>query len=156
MSKEEQRRSWVISRLMAGELGTSEAAHALGLSERSIRRLRARVERDGPAGLVHGNRGRTPSNRLSMEAAARIVKLAEETYAHVNDSHLAELLAEREGITVSRAAVRRLLRAAGRSAPRRRRPPRHRSRRERRPREGLLLQTDGSRSSGSSMTPRGA
>ena len=144
MSSKEQRRTWVISRLMAGELGTLEAGQALGLSERSIRRLRARMERDGPAGLVHGNRGRTPSNRLSVETEARIVQLAEGTYAGVNDSHLAELLAEREGITVSRAALRRLLRVAGRPAPRRRRPPGHRSRRERRSREGLLLQTDGS------------
>jgi transposase len=145
MSKEELRRSWVISRLMAGELGVAEAARALGLTERSVRRLRARMERDGPAGLVHGNRGRTPSNRRSEATRAEIVGLSETTYAHVNDSHLAELLAEREGITISRSSLRRLLRAAGRPAPRRRRPPRHRSRRDRRPREGMLLQTDGSR-----------
>lgn len=145
MSKEEQRRSWVISRLAAGELGVVEAAHALGLSERSVRRLRARMERAGPAGLVHGNRGRTPSNRRSEGTRARIIELSETTYAHVNDSHLAELLAEREDITISRSALRRLLRDAGRPAPRRRRPPRHHSRRDRRPREGMLLQTDGSR-----------
>ena len=145
MSSKDQRRAWVLSRLSAGELGVAEAAHALGLSERSIRRLRARVERDGPAGLVHGNRGRAPSNRLSEETKARIVELTDESYVHVNDSHLSELLAEREGITISRAALRRLLRGAGRPAPRRRRPPEHRSRRDRRSREGLLLQTDGSR-----------
>jgi transposase len=145
MSSREQRRGWVLSRLMAGELGAVEAAHALGLSERSVRRLRARVERDGPVGLVHGNRGRTPSNRLSEETKVRIVGLSDETYADVNDSHLSELLAEREGITISRAALRRLLRGAGRAAPRRRRAPKHRSRRDRRAREGMLLQTDGSR-----------
>jgi hypothetical protein len=32
MSREEQRRSWVISRLAAGELGVTEAARALRLS----------------------------------------------------------------------------------------------------------------------------
>ena len=117
MSSKDQRRAWVLSRLSAGELGVAEAAHALGLSERSIRRLRARVERDGPAGLVHGNRGRAPSNRLSEETKARIVQLTDESYVHVNDSHLSELLAEREGITISRAALRRLLRGAGRLAP---------------------------------------
>ena len=51
MSSKEQRRTWVISRLMDGELGTLEAGHALGLSERSIRRLRARMERVGLAGI---------------------------------------------------------------------------------------------------------
>ena len=129
MSKEEQRRSLVISRLVAGELGVAEAARALGLSERSVRRLRTRMERDGPAGLVHGNRGRAPSNRRSDETRARIVDLALGRYAGVNDAHLAELLAEREGSTISRAALRRLLRGVGRAAPRRRRAPRHRRRR---------------------------
>jgi hypothetical protein len=103
------------------------------------------MERGGPAGLVHGNRGRTPSDRRSEETRARIVELSETTYARVNDSHLAELLAEREDISISRSSLRRLLRDAGRPAPRRRRSPRHRSRRDRRPREGMLLQTDGSR-----------
>jgi transposase len=145
MSSKEQRRAWVLSRLSAGELGVTEAARALGLSERSIRRLHSRVVAEGPAGLVHGNRGRAPSNRRSEEVWARIVDLAVGRYAGVNDSHLSELLAEREGITISRAALRRLLRGAGRAAPRRRRPPGHRSRRDRRTREGLLLQTDGSR-----------
>lgn len=145
MSSEEQRRAWVLSRLSAGELEVGEAARALGLSERSIRRLRSRVAGDGPAGLIHGNRGRVPSNRRSEETRARIVTLAVGRYAGVNDSHLTELLAEREGITISRAALRRLLRDAGRPAPRRRRPPGHRSRRDRRARAGMLLQTDGSR-----------
>ena len=58
MSKQEQRRAWVVSRVMAGDLGIAEAAGLLGLSERSIRRLRARMEREGPAALVHGDRGR--------------------------------------------------------------------------------------------------
>jgi len=45
---------------------------------------------------------------------------------------------------VSRATVRRVLRAAGLRSPRRRRSPRHRSRRLRRPQAGLLAQFDGS------------
>jgi hypothetical protein len=47
-------------------------------------------------------------------------------------------------MTLSRVMVRRILRAAGRPTPRRRRPPRHRSRRERMPQAGLLVQLDGS------------
>ena len=145
MSRQEQRRVWVLSRVMAGELGVSEAAGALHLSERSVRRLRARLERDGPAGLVHGNRGRVSMRRLPEAERSRILALVEGPYADVNDVHLSELLAEREGIAISRAALRRLLRGAGRPAQRRRRAPRHRSRRDRMAKEGQLLQTDGSR-----------
>lgn len=145
MSRQEQQRAWALSRVMAGELGVAEAARLLHLSERSIRRLRARLERDGPAGLVHGNRGRASIRRLPEAERSRILGLVEGTYAGVNDVHLSELLAEREGIAISRAALRRLLRGAGRPAQRRRRAPRHRSRRDRMTKEGQLIQTDGSR-----------
>jgi transposase len=148
MSKHEQRRMWVVSRVMAGELGVPEAAGLLGLSERSIRRLRARMEREGPAALVHGDRGRVSPRRLPEVTRAQVLELVEERYPDVNDVHLSELLAEREGISVSRAALRRLLRDAGRPARRRRRSPRHRSRRDRMPKEGLSY----SRPTGRAMT----
>src|SRR4030042_1810333 len=59
--------------------------------------------------------------------------------------HLTDLLGEREGIALSRSSARRILSRAGLRSPRRRRPPKHRSRRERMPRAGMLLQVDGSR-----------
>ena len=124
MSHSEQRRAWVLTRVLAGELTVAEAAELLGLTERSIRRLRARMEREGPAGLVHGNRGRVSPRRLGEETRARIVELAREEYAGLNDSHLADLLTEREDIAISRSALRRLLRDAGRPSPRKRRAPR--------------------------------
>ena len=52
MSAREHRRAWVLSRVAAGEMGMAKAARLLGLSERSVRRLRARMEQEGPAGLV--------------------------------------------------------------------------------------------------------
>jgi transposase len=145
MSRTEQRRIWVLTKVLTGELTVAEATELLGLSERSIYRLRARLERDGPAGLVHGNRGRPSPRRLDEATRARIVALAEDTYHDVNDSHLADLLAEQEGITIGRSSLRRLLRGESRPSRRKRRAPKHRSRRDRMPREGLLLQTDGSR-----------
>ena len=145
MGRSEQRRAWVLTRLFGGELTVAEAAELLGVSERSVWRLRARMEREGPAGLVHRNRGRVSPRRLPEATRERILALAQDAYTGLNDSHLADLLAEREGITIGRSSLRRLLRAAGRPSPRKRRAPEHRSRRERMPKEGLLLQTDGSR-----------
>ena len=63
----------------------------------------------------------------------------------MNHAHLAELLAEREGIRVAERTLRRILEEAGVAPARTRRPARHRTRRDRMPREGLLLQVDGSR-----------
>ena len=73
-----------------------------------------------------------------------MVRFAATRYPGANHTHLAELLWEHEGLDVSSWTVRRLLARAGIASPRRRRPPEHRVRRERMPREGMLLQVDGS------------
>jgi len=145
MSTKEQRRAWVLTKVLKGERTMAEAAAALELSERQLWRLRAALERDGPAAIVHGNRGRASPRRLADELRATVISLAHDRYRGINDCHLAELLAEREGLVISRQSVQRLLRAAGQPAKRGRRRPRHRSRRERMAAEGSLLQLDGSR-----------
>jgi transposase len=145
MTTIEQRRAWVLTKLIAGELEVTEVAEVLGLSVRSVWRLKRRFADVGPAGLVHGNRGRASPRRIDETTREQVRSLARGRYDGANDSHLAELLAEAEGIVLSRVSVRRILRAAGIASPRRRRAPRHRSRRDRMPRAGMLLQTDGSR-----------
>ena len=145
MTTTDQRRAWVLTKVLCDELTIEEAAAMLALSERSVWRLRARFAAEGPAALVHGNRGRVSGRRVADAVRARVLALARTTYAGVNDSHLAELLAEREGIVLSRPTVRRILRADGIPSPRKRRSPRHRSRRDRMAQAGLLVQVDGSR-----------
>ena len=94
-----------------------------------------------PARIVVAT-GRT-SCRLSA-VIADVVHLAGTRYQGVNHTHLSELLSEREGIHIGRTTLRRILLDAGLSSPRRRRPPKHRVRRQRMPRAGMLIQLDGS------------
>jgi transposase len=145
MTVDEQQRCTVLTRLVAGELGLSEAAVLLELSERQTWRLKRAFLARGPAALVHGNRGRASPRRVSDELRSQVLSLAQTKYDGANDCHLTELLVEHEGISLSRVVVRRILRAGGRASPRRRRPARHRARRVRMPQAGLLLQLDGSR-----------
>ncbi len=152
MTLEEQRRAMVLTKVASGELTVAEAASADGPLGAAALALACRLRAEGPAGLVHGNRGRASPRRLAEDRRARILELAAGRYAGVNDSHLAELLAEREGIKRSRVSVRRILRAAGIASPRTRRPPWHRSRRELMPAAGMLLHECRCRSSG---WPRG-
>src|SRR5262244_496594 len=65
-------------------------------------------------------------------------------YSGFNQQHFTEMVAEREGIYLSRSSVRRIVEKSGIVSPRRRRPAKHRSRRERYPQEGMLVQIDGS------------
>jgi len=145
MSIKEQQRGLVLTRVVGGDLSPGEAATALGCSERHLWRLLCRYRKSGPAGLVHGNRGRTSDRAIDADLRDRVLELALNRYAGANDTHLCELLADREGIELSRSSVRRILRSAGVASPRRRRAPKHRSRRERMAAEGLMLQLDGSR-----------
>ena len=89
----------------------------VALSERQLWRLRGAFERDGPAGLVHGNHGRPSGRRLNAALRERVVELRRTTYGDVNETHLAELLAEREEIEISRPSLQRILRAAGLASP---------------------------------------
>ena len=74
MSIEEQRRTMVLTGVVAGSVSMVEAAALLGLSERSVWRLKRRFLAEGPAGLVHGNRGRPSSPRFDERTRARIVE----------------------------------------------------------------------------------
>ena len=73
-----------------------------------------------------------------------MVKLASNSYAGANHTHLTELLREREGIDLSRPMVRRILTKAGIGSPRSRRSQQHRFRRRSMPQGGMLVQIDGS------------
>ncbi len=122
----------------------ADAAQLIGRSIRQTRRLRRAYRLRGPTALVHGNQGRRSPRRLPDALRAHVVTLAKTTYAGTNYQHFQDLLAEREDLVVAYTSLARLLKEAGISSPRRRRPPRHRSRRERMPQEGMLTQMDGS------------
>jgi transposase len=145
LNSAEQRRVLVLNQLEAGVLSPAQAGQLLGLAERQLRRLRARYRQVGAGALVHGNRGRRPVNAVDPDLVKRVVELAQTTYLGFNRHHLTEILAERGEIHLSRPTVHRLLRAAGISAPRVRRPARAHHRRDRMAQEGCLLQVDGSR-----------
>ena len=145
LNKKEQKRLLVLNEVLAGRVTGQEAADVLGLSLRQTRRLLAAYRRQGAAGVMHGNRGRKPVNKLDEVVEAAILRLAREEYVDYNDSHFTEELAERHEIVVSRPTARRIRREHGLGSPRKRRAPRHRRRRQRYPQQGMLLQVDGSK-----------
>ena len=144
MSERQWRTLSLVERIGRGEITVSEAAASLGRSERQMQRIRKRVSTGGAEALVHGNTGRAPGNKVSDEVRRRIVELRREKYEGFNDHHFTDKLDAVEGISLPRETVRRILRDAGLGSPRVRRPPTHRSRRERRPQAGQMIQWDGS------------
>ena len=93
--------------------------------------------------MISGDRDELVEGSAFFFNAAAVI-LASDKYAGFNHSHFTEVLAEREGIHLSRQTVSRLLNRAGLPNAKGHRPPKHRVRRERMPQEGMLLQVDGS------------
>ncbi|MCH7625374.1 MAG: ISNCY family transposase [Chloroflexi bacterium] len=144
LSAKEQNRLQILNGVMERHWSMAKAAQLMGVSERHGWRLLAAYRKEGAAGLAHKNRGRTPSNATPVQTKDLVVSLAQGRYKDVNHTHLSELLAEREGVKLSRPTLRRILVRSGLKSPRRGRRPKHRYRRQRMPQEGMLLQLDGS------------
>jgi transposase len=143
LTMKEQKRVEVIQRVFRVEMTMAEAALVLGVTERQSYRIKARIREKGVKGVIHGNRGRPCAWKVLEKTERKIIELARGKYRGFNDHHLTEKL-EEEGIKLSREKVRRILRAHRISSPRKRRAPKHRSRRGRREAEGMMVQIDGS------------
>lgn len=144
LNQKEQQRLQVLNGVNQGKLSIQSAGILMKTSLRHAKRLLAGYRQRGAAALAHGNRGRTPYNRVEASISEMVVDLARNKYRGFNQQHFSEKLEVLEGIPLSRSTVRRILLKEGIASPRKRRAPKHRSRRQRYPQEGMLLQTDGS------------
>ena len=144
LNQREQNRLIVLNEVNLGRLSIQQAANMMELSLRHTKRLLAGYRKEGAIALAHGNRGHLPYNAIDVMIQEQVIELARSKYTGFNQQHYSEKLQEQEGIPLSRSTVRRILLKEGIASPRKRRSPRHRSRRERYPKSGMLLQTDGS------------
>lgn len=127
-----------------GKITLKEAGEKLGVSYRQAKRIWKAVKNKGVRGLIHGNVGRHPPNRISERVKQQVLNLSRRVYEGFNDLHFTEMLTEREEVGVSRETVRKWRREAGIEPKRKRRAPKHRKRRERKAQEGMMVLWDGS------------
>jgi transposase len=146
LTMKESQRYDIIQMLIAKKIKTEEARKMIGLkSKRQVRRIRARVEKEGMKGLAHKNRGQ-PSNRgYTQEFKDQIIKIYKEEYYDFGPTFAAEKLAENHQIKVSSEWLRRLLISEGLwKAKSRKKPKKRRVWRKRRVNYGEMQQFDGS------------
>ena len=144
LNEKELARLQLLNNVIEHNVPMVQAAEVLGVTERHAWRILAAYRREGAAALAHGNRGRQPPNAVSDDLAVAVVTLAATRYSGANHTHFTDLLREREGIDLGRQTVRRILTKAGMPSPKKRRPPKHRVRRERMPQAWMSVQVDGS------------
>jgi transposase len=144
MSRKEVPRPGLVTLALAGQITNQQGAAGSRLTVRQFQRVKARVRAEGVRGLLHRRRGQPSPRALGRALRTRVAALLQSVYRDVNDCHATEKLREVEGLSISRASVRRIRRALGLPAKHRRRPRQHRGRRTPAPRMGALVLLDGS------------
>ena len=134
----------VLLKAMAKKITWWAAAEIIGVTDRTMRRWRERLEEHGYAGLADRRKGKAPSHRVPLATVEKVLGLYRDQYHDCNVRHFHEKLRAKHGINLSYTWVYQALVGAGLVGKRRKRAP-HRRRRERRPLPGMLLHIDGSK-----------
>ena len=134
----------VLLKAMAKKIRWWEAAEIIGITDRSMRRWRERMEEEGYSGLADRRKGKPSDKRVPIGVVEEVLRLYKEVYFDLNIRHFHEKLREKHGIELSYTWVQKALQGAGLVARGKRRT-KHRMRRERRPMPGMLLHIDGSK-----------
>jgi transposase len=134
----------VLLKAMAKKITWWAAAEIIGVTDRTMRRWRERLETDGYAGLADRRKGKPSAQRIPLATVEEVLALYKETYYDLNIRHFHEKLRDEHAIELSYTWVQKALQGAGLVAKRHKRGP-HRRRRPRRPLPGMLLHIDGSK-----------
>src|SRR3984957_2685728 len=134
----------VLLKAMSRKIRWGDAAEIIGVTDRTMRRWRERLEAHGYSGLVDRRKGKPSDRRVPVAQVEEMLRLYRDTYFDLNMRHFHEKLGEEHGIKLSYTFVQKALQGAGLVA-RGRKGRKHRRRRERRPMPGRLLHIDGSK-----------
>lgn len=134
----------VLLKAIAKKITWWEAAEIIGVTERTMRRWRERLEEDGYSGLADRRKGKVSFRRVPLKTCEEVLRLYREQYFDFSMRHFHEKLREAHGIELSYTWVQQALQGAG-LVKRHKQRGLHRRRRERRPFPGMLLHIDGSK-----------
>jgi transposase len=144
MSQRERDRLQVLHEAKKGHLTQKQAGAQLKLSERWVRKLVARLRKEGDGGILHRLRGRASKRKLPEAVRAQVVRLVKREYTDFGPTLAAEYLGEKHGVAVSKESVRQILMEAGVWKRKRRRVEEVHVWRARRPCCGEMAQWDSS------------
>src|SRR3569832_315646 len=134
----------VLLKAMAKKITWWAAAEFSGVSDRTMRRWRERMEAGGYEGLADRRKGKPSLQRVPVAMVEEVLRLYKEPYYDLNIRHIHEKLRDEHGFELCYTWVQKALQGAGLVAKRHKRGP-HRRRRPWRPLPGMLLHIDGSK-----------
>lgn len=144
ISSEELRRLGIIKKVLAEEIDQQEASEEIGVSDRQVRRIVARIREEGDRGIIHRLRGMAGSHRVDEQQKRKILGLYRRQYEGFGPLLASEKILERDKIKVCDETLRLWLITEGLWEPQRRREENKRSWRPRKEHYGEMVQMDGS------------
>ena len=112
----QEERDWLewLKRAQDGLMTQRQAAEKMGVTDRWVRRLLARMADIGDQAVVHGLRGRASNRRISKEWHGKALALLKQPDWHdFGPTFASEQLAKRHQIEVSKETVRKWMAEAG-------------------------------------------
>ena len=103
----------VILKAAAGKLKWWEAAEVMGVTDRTMRRWRERLNEHGYSGLWDYRKRQPSPKRVPMAMVEKVLALYQEQYFDFNVRHFYEKLRDKHGITLSYGWVKTALQTAG-------------------------------------------
>ena len=91
----------VLLQAMAKKITWWQAAEILGVSDRTMRRWRERLETDGYSGLADRRKGKPSGKRVPLATVEQVLRLYQEVYYDLNMRHFHEKLREDHDIQMS-------------------------------------------------------
>jgi transposase len=91
----------VLLKAMAKKLTWWAAAEIIGVTDRTMRRWRERMETGGYEGLVDRRKGRPSDRRVPVARVEEVLRLYREVYFDLNVRHFHEKLSGKHDIHVS-------------------------------------------------------
>lgn len=144
MSDKELDRLMVLKNVQQGLLSQVQAARALRVSDRQIRRLLAKLDADGPAALISKKRGVASNRAIPAYIKQQALSIVKRDYYDYGPTLAAEKLAERNNIYLGKETMRRWMLEAGIRKLKQQKQKKIHYSRARRDCFGELVQIDGS------------
>lgn len=144
MSIKEIERTEVLIQVGQKSITQTQAADILAITPRQVRRLLRKYEKHGPVGLISRKRGAPSNHRMPAGAKELVLALIQEEYPDFGPTLAHEKIREKHKIKISLWSVRTIMIQHGLWTDKKTKKKRIYQLRERRSREGELIQIDGS------------
>jgi uncharacterized protein (DUF2267 family) len=144
MTKEKAKIYRYALKAINGDISTEDFAQKINKSLRQAIRIKQKIAKEDFLGLKHGNTGKVPVNKTPKTLEDELINLLRGKYHDFNQTHFIEKIYENEGIKIKKDVLARIAKENGLQKATYRRKNRVHKPRVRLPREGMLLQFDGS------------